>query len=329
MTDSYGHTALVKKLNEAESFLISMKELSVQADFQMRSEMDHSVIDDYADNLAHLPPVHVFEVTTGEYTKLMLTDGFHRFFAHEKAGSEDIIAKVIKGTREEAIQYAMAANFAHLKGGSKPSASDQKNAIETLCKAMMEGFGYDAKAVVPALRRVGVKASRRWLEKCTAQVREQITARRNAKISKMLAEGHAQKEIAEAVGMSTSGLGDFLKKVTAPDEIRKAHSAKTGFSADEIGNPEFVGFEDEEGEAPVINPAEAQQEALEQLENNRQAREKIPAQEVEAAFDMLIGAWKKHGKATFDDYLTDDNEARAASRAEFLKIMKFAANRIA
>ena len=325
----------------AEAVLISRKEVTIDPAFQMREKMDHSVIDDYADHIEDLPPVHVFEVGN----RLILTDGFHRFFAHEKAETEDIIAKVITGTREEAIQYAMAANFAHLRGGSKPSASDQKKAIETLCEAMMDSFGYSSKAVIPALREVGITASDRHLRNCTTAVRAELDAKRDAKIAELLEEGLSNRAVAKEVGVAESTVRNFKEAAQKRNSAESAQGLEEQPAfEDETGSPEFCGFDDEDDEAPVINPAEAQQEALKKFErqlgkdsaqatvksqaNAITAEARTPCEEVAVTLNSMVDVWKKHGKEALRESLTKDDQVSEANRDEFLKMLQFAAHLI-
>lgn len=89
--------------------------------------------DDYADELAaklrddldlELPPIVVFELPD---TGMVVPDGFHRHKAYYLAGRERIPARIIKGTRQEALAYALGANEDH---GLKRNAADKRNAVK-------------------------------------------------------------------------------------------------------------------------------------------------------------------------------------------------------
>ncbi len=334
----------------AETVLIRMGELTIDSTFQMREQMNHSVIDDYTERLNDLPPVHVFEVETDTRHEFVLTDGFHRFFAHEKAESQHIPAKVIKGTRQDALKYAMAANFAHLRSGSKPSADDQKKAISVLCEAMMESFGYDSKAVIPALKEVGITASDRHLRKCTAAVRSALDEKRDAKIAELLEEGLSNRSIAKEVGVAEGTVRNIKEAAQKRNCAENTHAEDQEVSFEcETESPEFSGFDEEEDEAPVLNPAEAQRKALNQFDSKLREEQKardqrnaafsaqgdfpqearLPREDVAGVFNLMVGAWEKHGKEAFREFLTEKNEASEANRQEFLKIIQFAAHLIA
>lgn len=322
----------------AEEVVIVRGEMSIDPNFQMRESMDHSVIDDYVEVLDQLPPVHVFEVEHACGTSLILVDGFHRYFAYEKAEVSDIRAKVIKGTYEEAMTYAMTANFAHLKNGSKPSKDDQKKAIRQLCEVMMTNFGYDSKRVVPALKKAGVASSDRWLRKCTETIRENIDIKRNEKIIESASIGLSNSEIAKELECSRDTVRRVLdtcrnrndSAIVTMEDIElhfadKAHHEEPVFEFDMLDL-------DIEDEAPAINPAEAQSKTLQKFDEDLKASQEIPKDitsssssyvtfntetignakskvlQIEDTFQYLIEAWETHGKEGFDTFLKTERE---------------------
>ncbi|WP_432473698.1 hypothetical protein [Amphritea sp. HPY] len=344
---------LDKKLADAETVLISLKELNVDPKFQMREKMDHENIALYAESLEDLPPVRVFEVGN----RLILTDGFHRFFAHELAEAEDIKAKVVKGTEFEAMSYAMAANFAHLKGGSKPSSGDQRKAIETMCELLADKIGYDSKQVVPTLVNWGITCSISWARKCTKDIRAEIDAKRDAAISNLTADGMSSREVAERLGCSDHTVRMKLKEAEA---ARKEDSAEISQEEspfnDESDNDDMPwgedGFsEDELESAPVVNPADAMKKTLDDFDatlqqdtanttapsidssvvptdgNTPTVEENTPRDEVAGAFNLLAEAWKVHGPDAFEEFLEDTTEVNDSNVEFFLKIAGFVANR--
>src|SRR5690606_13083218 len=76
---------------------------------QMRADLSQETIDSYAEHVSDgvdFPPVVVFY--DGQHH--WLADGFHRFQAHKRAGTESILADIRSGLRIDAIRYALKAN---------------------------------------------------------------------------------------------------------------------------------------------------------------------------------------------------------------------------
>lgn len=94
---------------------------------QMRSKIDEDVVEQYAENIASLPPVTVYFDGVEYY----LVDGFHRVSAHEKANCKVITCKVVPGTLRDAVLYACGANDEH---GLRRSNADKRRAVEKLLR---------------------------------------------------------------------------------------------------------------------------------------------------------------------------------------------------
>jgi DNA-binding XRE family transcriptional regulator len=131
---------------------------------------------------------------------------------------------------------------------------------------MLHTFGYDSKAVIPALQEVGITSSKDWMNKCTRLIREELTAKRDHKVAEMHEAGATQQEIAEVLGTTQPTVGAIIKRLKKADEYKNDDSIQTYIPQacpfdDESASlsPEFTGFEEEEDEAPIVNPAEAQQ----------------------------------------------------------------------
>lgn len=106
---------------------IALDLIMTDAGTQMRSMIDESVVREYAENLASLPPITVF-YTGSQYIP---ADGFHRIAAHSLAGALDIACDVRAGTVRDAILYAAGANASH---GKRRSNADKRRAIEALLR---------------------------------------------------------------------------------------------------------------------------------------------------------------------------------------------------
>src|SRR5690349_18079139 len=99
--------------------------LRLDGDTQPRETTDYSIVEEYGERIQagdKFPPVVVF--FDGEHH--WLGDGFHRVFAHQSAGLEDIEADIRPGSRADAVWFACSANRAH---GLRRSNADKRRAV--------------------------------------------------------------------------------------------------------------------------------------------------------------------------------------------------------
>jgi ParB-like nuclease domain len=91
---------------------LKLSDIRVNGDTQLRVETNRDIVASYAmDMLAGdmFPPVVVYH--DGE--DYWLSDGFHRFYASQQIGKEDITADVRRGTRRDALLHGAEANRKH------------------------------------------------------------------------------------------------------------------------------------------------------------------------------------------------------------------------
>ena len=113
-----------------ESHKISLDLIRIDCGTQMRIDKNNHVVDEYAERLAdgvEFPQVTVF--TDG--TEYWLADGFHRYFAHQKAGLDTIACEVRQGTLNDALDFACRANQSH---GLRRTNADKRRAVEEYFK---------------------------------------------------------------------------------------------------------------------------------------------------------------------------------------------------
>lgn len=95
---------------------------------QSRVALSEDTYLDYAEAMlagATFPPVVVFH----DGSAYWLADGFHRFFAVQEAGRNEIDADVRKGTRRDAVLFSLKANGTH---GLSRSNADKRKAVATI-----------------------------------------------------------------------------------------------------------------------------------------------------------------------------------------------------
>lgn len=107
---------------------ISVAEIKINGGTQPRSEIDESVVSEYAEAMqggAQFPPVVVFFDGAAHW----LADGFHRTHAARRAKMDEISAEIHDGTKRDAILYSVGANYDH---GLRRTPADKRKAVETL-----------------------------------------------------------------------------------------------------------------------------------------------------------------------------------------------------
>jgi ParB-like chromosome segregation protein Spo0J len=107
---------------------MKLTEITVDSSLQGRYKLNQEVIDEYSETIREggkLPAIKVFRIGSRHY----LVDGWHRYFAHKKAGLADIEVDVIDGDMREATLYAIGANDNH---GLRRNNDDKRKAIMML-----------------------------------------------------------------------------------------------------------------------------------------------------------------------------------------------------
>lgn len=106
--------------------LLKLSEISTTSGTQIRASINHEAVDEYANAMTDgvkFPPVVVFH----DGSEYILADGFHRVMAANRNGFKDIEAEVCKGTKSDALKYALGANSTH---GIKRTNADKRRSVE-------------------------------------------------------------------------------------------------------------------------------------------------------------------------------------------------------
>lgn len=107
--------------------LLKLSQIVTTAGTQIRAKIDADTVDEYAtamqDATNTFPPVVVFH----DGNQYILADGFHRVMAAVRNGFKDIKVEINKGTKSDALKYALGANSSH---GLKRSNSDKRRSVE-------------------------------------------------------------------------------------------------------------------------------------------------------------------------------------------------------
>jgi ParB-like chromosome segregation protein Spo0J len=111
---------------------MKLNQLTIDGGTQSRVKIIQEAVDEYAESLkngARFPAVLAYY----DGIKYYLTDGYHRYFAHQKAGIKDIEVTVVNGTLRDAILRSFSVNA---ENGRHRSNEDKRNAVQ----AMLDDF---------------------------------------------------------------------------------------------------------------------------------------------------------------------------------------------
>lgn len=104
---------------------LELNKIRLDGGTQPRVELNQEVVGEYAEAVMAgniFPPVHVFH----DGSHYWLADGFHRYFAHKRAGNLEIEADVHTGTLRDALLFSLSANSKH---GLRRTNEDKRRAV--------------------------------------------------------------------------------------------------------------------------------------------------------------------------------------------------------
>ena len=107
--------------------LIRLSDIRLDGGTQPRTLIDEELVSEYSNCIDDLPPITVFHDGVDNW----LADGFHRFFAHNRANLSEINCIVINGTQRDAILHSVGVNADH---GKRRTNEDKRKAVLTLLK---------------------------------------------------------------------------------------------------------------------------------------------------------------------------------------------------
>ena len=104
--------------------IVNLDRIVLDAGTQMREQVNEAVIADYVEALDVLPPITVMRVGK---SRLVLVDGFHRFYAHKRAGRDSIEIEIVEGSTIAEAQFAAARSNA--RHGLRRTNADKRLAV--------------------------------------------------------------------------------------------------------------------------------------------------------------------------------------------------------
>lgn len=131
--------------------IMNINALILEQKLQSRTEISEETVTEYAEAIAEgdkFPPVLVYFDGIHYY----LTDGYHRYHAHKRAGRASIECEVVSGTLRDAIFASTAVNAAH---GMRRTNADKRKAIMTL----LDDFEWEGMSNSELANHCGVSAT--------------------------------------------------------------------------------------------------------------------------------------------------------------------------
>ena len=197
---------------------MKLNQLTIDGGTQSRVKIIQEAVDEYAESLkngARFPPVLVYY----DGIKYYLTDGYHRYFAHQKAGIKDIEVTVVNGTLRDAILRSFSVNA---ENGRHRTNEDKRNAVQ----AMLNDFEWQFwnTAEIAKACRVSVTL----VESVRGGVKPKVVkVSRNGKVF----ERKAKYEKPDEPKHDTSG--DVIKSLADENDKLKDRLAVAVYAADE------------------------------------------------------------------------------------------------
>lgn len=154
---------------EAKVVRLRLNSIRLDAGTQTHAHIDEATVGEYSEAMARgdrFPPVVVFQ-NNGEF---IMADGFHRVKAARRARLTHILAEIRKGTRRDALKFALGANHKH---GLRRTNGDKRRAVELalaefgtlsdhlisdmcgVCQSFVSNLRHQLNSVFSSPRRMG------------------------------------------------------------------------------------------------------------------------------------------------------------------------------
>lgn len=199
---------------------MKLNQLTIDGGTQSRVKIIQEAVDEYAEALkggSRFPPVLVYY----DGIKYYLTDGFHRYFAHQKAGIRDIEVQIVNGTLRDAILRSFSVNA---ENGRHRSNEDKRNAVQ----AMLDDFEWQFWNSVEIAKACRVSVT--LVETMRGGVKPDVVkVKRNGKVF----ERKSKYEKPETEEPQHDHSGDVIKALADENDKLKDRLAVAVYAADE------------------------------------------------------------------------------------------------
>ncbi len=181
--------------------LIFIQDIDLKGSPMVRSHIREEVVEEYASiykrDKVKMPPVELFTEDNKVY---LLGDGAHRTYALLSLKSKTIEANIHKGTREDALRFALTANERH---GIRRTNDDKRNSIREAVRQWPKCSDSQVAAIC-AVDKHTVTAVREDMEKAGAVKPEPVRVGKDGKHRAAAGEkkqpGKSPKDPVDSVG---------------------------------------------------------------------------------------------------------------------------------
>jgi len=176
--------------------LIRLSDIRIDGGTQPRTVIDEELVSEYSNCVDDLPPITIFHDGVDNW----LADGFHRFFAHNKAGKGEIRADIRTGTQRDAILFSVGVNACH---GKRRSNEDKQKAVLTLLNDEEWGQWSNSKIAEKCqVSHTFVNSIRKSLETVSSDRQERIYKNKQGQTTTMDTSNIGKKRNSEPISMS-------------------------------------------------------------------------------------------------------------------------------
>lgn len=263
-----------------EIYSVPTNQIAISPDMQVRTSVDGERVARYAADIAAtllhgeklaFPPIELYKVddpVLGE--ELWLVEGFHRFYAYQEAGLSEHDCIITEGTRKEAIERALTANYVHDKNGIGLTKDERLHAMSTLYELNKDEIGFDTSKLIDLVMKLGV--SIRSANRDTLELRNKIKAKQEREAIRLINEDNLSvREAAARVGMTKSTLSRVAKNYECPNSANGSNGTVTEIIADDDEIVPVFGDEELEAEE-VVNPMDDFNKKLAEREARKSSR---------------------------------------------------------
>ena len=120
------------------NIMIKLSDIKALDEIQSREKINHKIIKEYAAAIKRgnkFPAILVFEEANNKGTYI-LSDGFHRYYAHKENNLDEILARVEVGDQNDALFCSLFSNKNH---GLRRNIRDKRKSVEIILKDKIWG----------------------------------------------------------------------------------------------------------------------------------------------------------------------------------------------
>lgn len=202
-----------------DSIEVLVASVVYREDLYPRIQTNPTTVQKYAEDLDVLPPIELNQ-------RNELIDGWHRWTAHKKNGSEKIKARITPTDSDaQVLELAIERNAVH---GLQLSQEDKRDMARRIYAATPERERDAKKATLARILSVSERTIRDWLGRMDKDAKDA----RDRRIFEMWMACATQEEISSREDLTTQGIGQILKEMADVPKLSKSEQALASHAVD-------------------------------------------------------------------------------------------------